>query len=232
MPLNSGSNYSNALVQAWGEVTTRLFDFVPSLIGAIAVFAIGWIVAGWSKTLIIKLLETLRLSSLLKGTGVEKFLKKADITHKIEEAIGVAVKWLIILVFFIAAMNILGLTAVSLVLESILSYIPNVISAALILTIGVLIAGVVERLVKGAVGSVDVKSGRLFGKIASYTLVVFSALAAISELGIAQTLINTIFTGIIAALAIGFGLAIGLGAKDLVSKMLTEWYEKFRAEIS
>lgn len=223
--------YSKALLQAWGEVTTGILGFFPNLIAAISVFIIGWILSGWIKTITIKLLDALRLSSLLQGTGVNKFLKKADITSQLEETIGGVVKWLIVLIFFIAAVNILGLTTVSQVLESILSYIPNVLSAALILTLGVLIAGFVEKLVKGAIGSVDAKSGRLLGKIASYTIVVFAALAAISELKIAQALINTLFTGFIATLAIGFGLALGLGAKDLVSQVLNDWYSHFREEI-
>lgn len=223
--------YSDVLFRAWNDVTNQLFSFLPNLIAAFAVFAIGWILSSWVKTLTIKLLEAIRLSNLLKGTGVQKFLKKADVTTKIEEAIGSTVKWLIILVFFIASVNILGLTTVSLVLESILGYIPNVISAALILTIGVLVAGFVEKLVKGAVGSIDVKSGRLFGKVASYTIVVFASLAAISELRIAQAFINTIFTGVIAMLAIGFGLALGLGAKDLIARVLNDWYERFREDI-
>jgi hypothetical protein len=224
--------YSDAIIQAWNEVTSRILNFLPNLLGALTVFFIGWIIAGWIKSVIIKLLETLRISVLLKGTGISKFLKKADLTEKIEEAIGATIKWLIILIFFIASVNILGLTTVSLVLESILGYIPNVIAAALILTIGVLLAGLVEKLIKGAVGSIDVKTGRLFGKISSYTLVVFTTLAAISELGIAKVLINTIFTGIVAMLALGFGLALGLGAKDLVSRVLNEWYERFRKDIS
>jgi hypothetical protein len=232
MPINGSNAYSTALVRAWNDVTSRLFSFLPNLIAALVVFAIGWILAGWLKAITIKLLESVRLSNLVRGTGIQKFLKKADVTTKVEEVIGLVVKWLIILVFFIAAMNIIGLSTVSLVLESILGYIPNVISAAFILAIGVFIAGFVERLVKGAVGSIDVKSGRLFGKVASYTIVVFSALAAISELKIAQTFINTIFTGVIAMLALGFGLAIGLGAKDLIARVLNEWYEKFRNEIT
>lgn len=231
MPTNTDSNYSGALISAWNDVTVRLFAFLPNLIAAIAVFIIGWIVAGWLKSLTIKILEALRLSNLLKGTGIQKFLKKADVTTKVEDVIGEIIKWLIILVFFIASVNILGLTTVSLVLESILGYIPNVISAALILTIGVLISGFVESLVKGAVGSVDLKAGRLFGKIASYTIVVFATLAAIAELKIAQAFINTIFTGFIAMLAIGLGLALGLGSKDLVARALNDWYEKFREEI-
>lgn len=231
MPTTTSTTYSQALVRAWTDVTNKLFAFLPNLIAALAIFIIGWILAGWLKALSIKLLEGIRLSSILKGTGVHKFLKKADITTQVEEVLGSIVKWLILLVFFIAAINILGLTTVSLVLESILAYIPNVISAALILTIGVLLAGFVEKLVKGAVGTIDVKSGRLFGKIASYTLVVFATLAAISELKIAQAFINTIFTGFIAMLALGFGLAIGLGAKDLIARVLNDWYERFREEI-
>ncbi len=231
MTTGANANYSGALVAAWKDVTTRLLAFFPNLIAAIVVFLVGWIVAGWVGALTVKILETLRLSSLLKDTGVQQFLKKADITAKVEEAIGTIVKWIIILVFFIASVNILGLSTVSQVLESILGYIPNVISAALILTIGVLISGFVESLIKGAVGSIDVKAGRLFGKIASYTIVVFASLAAISELRIAQAFITTIFTGFIAMLALGFGLAIGLGAKDLVSRVLNDWYERFRKDI-
>lgn len=231
MPINGQSNYSSALVSAWNDVTDRLLGFLPNLIASVAVFLIGWIVAGWIKSLTIKLLEALRLSNLLKGTGVQKFLKKADFTSQVEEAIGIAIKWIIVLVFFIASVNILGLTTVSLVLESILAYIPNVISAALILTIGIIIAGFVEGLVKGAVGSFDMKTSRLLGKIASYTIVVFASLAAISELKIAQAFINTIFTGFIAMLALGFGLAIGLGAKDLLAKVLDDWYKNFRRDI-
>ena len=231
MPTNVNPTYSGALVSAWTDVKTRILAFFPNLVAAIVVFLLGWIVAGWARTLTIKILDALRLSNLLKDTGIQEFLKKADLTTKIEEAIGAVVRWLIILVFFIASVNILGLTTVSQVLESILGYIPNVISAALILTIGVIISGFVESLVKGAVRSIDVKAGRLLGKIASYTIVVFASLAAISELKIAQAFINTIFTGVIAMLALGLGLAIGLGAKDLVSRILNDWYERFRKDI-
>lgn len=230
MPVNGTTNFSNALVNAWTEVMAKLFGVLPNLIFAVAIFAIGWIVAEWIKTLTIKLLDTIRLSNLLKGTGIRKFLRKAEVTEKVEEVIGSIIKWLIVLIAFIASMDILGLSTVALVLESILGYIPKVISAAIILTIGVLVAGFVESLVKGAVGSVNVKTGRLFGKISSYTVVIFASLAAISELGIAQAFINTIFTGFIAMLAIGFGLAIGLGAKDLIARILNDWYESFHRD--
>ncbi|MEK7513656.1 MAG: mechanosensitive ion channel family protein, partial [Patescibacteria group bacterium] len=67
---------------------------------------------------------------------------------------------------------------------------------------------------------------RLLSRIASYLVVIVAALAAINELGIVQSLINTLIIGVVATLSLGVGLALGLGAKDLVSKMLLDWYTR------
>jgi small-conductance mechanosensitive channel len=129
------------------------------------------------------------------------------------------------MVFFIASVNVLGLVTVSQFLNSILGYIPNVISACLVLTAGVLIGGWVESAVKGSLGVTSLATGRLMGKIAGYTVVIFTILAAISELGIAERFVSILFIGFVAMLSIGFGLAFGLGAKDIVAKILGEWYK-------
>ena len=118
----------------------------------------------------------------------------------------------------------MGLSTVSQVLNNILGYIPKVFSAAIVLLAGVLLAGLVESLVKGAVGSVAVSVSRFLGKLASWIVMIFATLAAISELGIAANFINTLITGTIAMLSLGLGLALGLGSKDLVKEILTEWY--------
>lgn len=225
------ASWQEALLLAGEKVLSSIASFLPDLLGAIIVFLIGLALAKWAKKLVVKLLETLRLSTAVEKTGLQKFLKKAEVKLKTEEIIGGIAKWLIILTFSVAAINILGLPTVSVVLERILAYIPRIISAILILTIGVLLAGLVESLLKGALGQIDVKTSRLFGKIGSYLVVVFAALAAINELGIAQSLINTLFMGFIAMLALGFGLAIGLGAKDLIAQILNDWYKAFRKEI-
>jgi len=125
----------------------------------------------------------------------------------------------------------LGIPTISQVLNSVLSFIPRIVSAIFVLGLGVILAGVIESLVKGAVGQFDVKLGRLLGKIASYIMVIVGAMAAFNELGIAKELINIIFIGLISTLSLGFGLAIGLGAKDLVSKILTDWYQRLKEEM-
>jgi hypothetical protein len=218
------SSWQEAVLVAGTNILTRFFAFIPVLLGAILIFLLGLILARWAKLLVVKVLSAVKLDLLLRKVGLDVYLQKADVRGKVEVFIGEVVRWLIVLVFFMAGINVLGLTTVAAVLNGILGYIPNIISAVLVLTIGVLLAGLVEGLVKGAVSQVDMRVSRMLSKIASYLVVVVSALAAIGELGIAQSLINTLFIGVVATLSLGIGLALGLGAKDLVAKMLMDWY--------
>ena len=226
MPYSSGvvSNWQEAVWLAGANILTRFFGFLPNLLGALLIFFFGLILAKWGRALVVKVLGVLKLDGLIKKIGFSQFLSKADIKVKAEVFLGEIVRWLIIIVFFIASVNILGLTTVSSVLGGLLGYIPRIVSAVLILTIGVLLAGVIEGFIKGAVNQVDPKTSRLLSKVASYLVVIVSTLAAVNELGIAQSLINTLFIGVIATLTLGIGLAIGLGAKELVSRVLMDWY--------
>lgn len=223
--------WRNALYNVWISTLGATLSFLPNIIGALLVAIIGIVVGNWVKALTVKSLQMLRFESLIKDSKFKAFLVKAEITEKVEEVIGSILKWLIVLTFFIAATNIVGLTTVSNVLGGVLAYIPNVISAVIVLAIGVLLAGIVEGVVKGALASVDLKTSRLMGKIASYAVVTIAMLASFSELKIASAFINILFVGFVSMLALGFGLAIGLGAKDLVSKILVEWYKDLKTEL-
>jgi len=225
------NSWQNSLGTVAGNTLSQSLTFIPNLIGALLVFVLGIILGNWSRALIIKGLQFVKFDSLVKDSKIKEFLKKAEINQKVEEIFGTLIKWIIVLIFFIAATNIIGLTTVSQLLSGILAYIPNVISAVIVLSIGILLAGVVESLVKGALASVDLKTSRLMGKIASYTIASIATLAAFSELKIAENFVNILFIGFVSMLALGFGLAIGLGAKDLVSRVLSEWHTDLQKEL-
>lgn len=229
--LLSFSSWNEAFTSAMQSTVFSFLFFLPNVFGALVLFFIGLLLAKWGRKITIRLLNALKLSSLIQKSGIRRFLDKAEISLKIEEVFGGLVRWLIILVFFVASVNILGLTTVSRVLDSILAYIPRVFSAVIILTVGILLAGLVESFIKGALFNIDVKAGRLLAKIGSYLVIIFAILTAINELGIAQSLIGTLFIGFVAMLALGFGLAIGLGSKDLVARILNEWYEGLKKEL-
>ena len=122
----------------------------------------------------------------------------------------------------------MGLSAVSEVLTRVLSYIPNILAASLIMGAGYFIAGLVENLVRGALSSVDHKLAKPVGKLARWFLLLVTFFAAVDQLQIARGFINTFFQGLTYTVVLVVGLSFGLGAKDLVSKILNDWYEKIR----
>lgn len=225
------SLWQQAITNVWSSTIGTTLAFLPNLLGAVLVALIGIIIGNWVRTILIGALQMIRFENLIKNTKFKAFLVKAELTEKLEEVIGSIFKWLIVLTFFIAATNIVGLGAVSAVLSGVLTYIPNVLSAVIVLAIGVLLAGLVESLVKGALASVDLKTSRLMGKVASYTVITIAVLAAFSELKIAESFINILFIGFVAMLTLGFGLAIGLGAKDVVGEILSDWYKDLKKEL-
>lgn len=223
--------WQNALYTVWMSTINSFLLLFPNILGALLVATLGIILGNWVRTLAVKSLQMIRFETIIKDSKFKAFLLKAEVTQKVEEVIGSVLKWLIVLTFSIAALNILGLSTVSNVLVGVLGYIPNVMSAVIVLAIGILLAGIIEGVVKGALASVDLKTARLMGKIASYTIVTITTLAAFSELKIASSFINILFIGFVAMLALGFGLAIGLGAKDVIGQILTDWYKDMKHDL-
>lgn len=224
-------SFQEASTLALTNILTQFSAFLPKLLAALIVLIVGAALARWIKQLVVKGLEMLRLSKGLDQTPVGAFLKNAE-AGKIENVIGTTVYWFFMLIILYSATALLGWGAVTVMLDKVLTYIPNIFSAIIILFLGILLSGVVESLVKGSIKSIDGKSARLLGKISSYLVVIIATMAAISELRIAQQFITTLFIGLVSMLALGFGLAFGLGSKDVVSKMMMEWYQKMKKDIS
>lgn len=205
--------------------------FLPRILGSLLILIVGAAVARWLKRGLVNVLKSLKVSSLVEKTPVEHFLKNADLSQKIEDVVGSIVYWLLMLVVLNSAVAVLGLTSLSGVIEQVLAYIPNVVKAILVLFLGVLLAGLVESMIKGAIRSMDGKAARLLGKVSSYLVMTISVLIAISELGIASEYIMILFVGFVAAVSLGAGLALGLGGKEVVNLILTNWYQQTKKEL-
>ena len=213
------------------ESLVAVADYIPAVLGALLLLIVGTFFANAIKKVVISLFESLHISKAVKKTPIEHFLTNADIKEKVEVIIGTIVYWLVMLVILQSVVAILGLSSLSLLLATILSYIPRVIAAIVVLFFGVLLAGLVESVVKGALKTIDGGTSRLFGKVASYLAVTVAVMAAISELGIANEFILILFVGFVVALSLGAGLALGLGGQELVRDMLKEWYKRTKKDL-
>lgn len=218
--------WQSALFASWAQVSATLVSFIPSLLGAIIVFVIGMLAASWGKRLIEELLRAVRLEELAAKSGFTGYLRRADIRMSAVELVGEIVKWILLLVFFVAAVDILGLRVVSEVLGRVLGYIPNVVAAALILGAGFLIANLVDGLVRGAFATIDHESARPVGRLSRWVVLVVAFFAAIGQLNVAPRLVDTFFQGLTWTFVLAIGLSVGLGAKDLVAQVLSDWYKR------
>lgn len=222
-------------VQTWGEAITMsllgmwstFIIFVPALIGALLVFVVGWVVAVALGKIVEKIVTTIKIDTAFQHIGWGHWLDDMGINFSVAVFMGGIVKWFLVLVFLMAATDILHLTQVTAFLNSILLYIPNVIVAVIILTIVFLLGNFVYSLVKGSTRAAGVMSAALLATISKWSIIIFGVLAALLQLGIAASLVNTVFIGIVAMLSLAGGLAFGLGGKDEAAMLL----RKLREEI-
>src|SRR3989344_2799341 len=141
--------WGDTIVASLQQVWTSVANFVPFLVGAVLVFIIGWIIAVSLGKLVEQVVRALKVDHLLSKLDMERAMERAGWKLNSGAFLGALVKWFLIIVFLLAAANILGLQAVSDFLRDVLLYIPNVAVAALILIIAALVSVTVERLVRG-----------------------------------------------------------------------------------
>ena len=208
-----------SLLTLWGKVA----GFVPQLVAALVVFLIGWLVAVLLGKLAWHIVKVVRLDRGLETLGLRKVWEKSGYKLNTPFFFYELVKWFFIVVFLMAATDILGLTQVTEFLRTVVSYLPNVIVAALVLLIGVLVARFLEGLVRGSVKAAELASANFLGSLTKWAVLIFSLLVALNQLKVADEIIRIVVIGVVAAGAIALGLSFGLGGKshaeDFIGKM-------------
>ncbi len=224
------------LLQTWTEVLQQSFQdlwlgvvaFVPSLIVALIIFVIGWIVGAVLGRVVAQIVGSLKVDNALRSAGFEDTFNRAGFNLNSGSFLGGLVKWFVIIVFLVAALEVLGLNQVNIFLqEVVLLYLPQVIVAVLILLVAAVIAEVARNVVAGAAKAAGMMSANLLGSVAKWSIWVFAVLAALNQLGVATAFVQTLFTGVIVALSLGFGLAFGLGGQQAAAAYL----DKLRSEV-
>lgn len=195
---------------------------LPSIVGALLLLIVGWIVAGFVGGLVARLLRKIGLDQFASKAGITAFLERARVKLDAAGLIGGIVTWYVRLIFVVMAANAVGITAVSAVLTQIIGFIPNLLVALLILGAFAWLAGVTRSLVTGATESAAVPNSGALAMLAYATVLGFGIIAAASQIGVAESLLNILFTGVVAAIALAFALAFGLGGREEAARVLRD----------
>lgn len=198
------------------EIVSSIFAMIPNVLAAIVIIAAGVFIA----KLVAKLLE-----SLLAGVGTDSLLEKvtgnADKKVSLSKIISSVVKYVLVVIFLVQGINVLNLEVLTNIGAAIIGYLPAVLTAVIILAIGMFAANTAEAaLVKKFPNA---KASALIAKVAIYVFVGFICL---NQLGVAIDIVEKTFVLIIAALCVAFAVAFGVGGRNFASNTLEKLEKK------
>ena len=213
--------WTDPLAITFSELFADWVAVLPGIVVALVLVVLGWLIGMGVGSLVARVVGALRVDDALRSAKVNQVVERAGFRFSSGAFLGGLVKWFIIAVFFMVALNMLQLGPVTAFLNHIVFfYLPQVIVAVLILLIGALLADFAGRLAVGAASAADIGSPYFMGSVARWAIWIFAILAALDQLNVAPALVETLFMGIIAALSIALGLSFGLGGRDAAARYI------------
>lgn len=194
---------------------------VPRIIAFALVLVVGWLIASLVARGTIALLRAVRFNDLARRSGLAGFVQNMGVRQDATGVIAGVVKWFVRLMTLVVAFDTLGLPAVSGVLQQLLLWLPNLVVGLVALVIGGLAANALSRLVRGSAVGAGLANPDVLAAATRIAVWAFAVVVAVSQLGIATTLINTLLVGVVGAVALAVGLAFGLGGRDRAARLLS-----------
>ena len=191
---------------------------LPQLLGALVLVLIGWLVASWLRRLTRML--GLRLNRGLDRVLRTDWVQRIRLSPALVRLLSNLVFWFVVLGFVTAAARVADLETLSVWLERVIAYLPNLLIGALIIVAGYLIGAIVRDLVFDALDSAGVAQRTLIGRLAQAATFLAAIVIGIDQIGIDVTFVTTMIAIVLGVVLAGFSLAFGLGARQVVANLI------------
>lgn len=191
------------------SVLNQIVSVIPNVLAAVVLVIIGNFIA----KLVADLIE-----SMLKTSGIDKYSQylnfKGETSILISNVSAQIIQAVLMIFFLVEAISVLQLDVLNSIGNSIIAYLPAVVSSVIILAVGIIGGNVLATFLAKVSGS------KLFGEFIRYGVIIFAVFMTLDQLKFAQTIVNTSFTMLLGAFAVAFALAFGLGGRDFAAKQL------------
>lgn len=206
----------------------QLAEILPALLGALIILFAGYLLAKLAEKGIERLLRRIHFNRMLERGGVMEAVERTGTHFNPTRVLGKLLFWLVMFGVIIVAANALGLESLAGVFAELVSYLPSLMSAIVILIVGIVLGRFTGGLIMASAGAVQ--GGPTLARLGRWMVVVLAIFMALQELGIATDIVTTAFAILFGALALAMSLAFGLGNRDLAGEITREWYTRYRAE--
>jgi len=210
------ANNMNPVIDVFASFYKKTLLYLPNFFYGLLVLILGLLLSSIVKQLFISLVSFIKLSKLLKNA---KIANEKTISVWIE-VLAELLRWVTVILFLMPTVEVWGLSRMVTVLNSLLFYLPNVIVAVIVGLIGYIVANLAYDIVLNSVNTLQKGFAKTIAAGARSSIIVFTSLIILNQLGVAQDLIRILFTGIVFMLALAGGLAFGLGGKEFAQTLL------------
>ena len=222
------------VVESWSTITFQallstwesFLLFLPKMVGSLTVFLIGWFISVGFGKLVAEILRKLKFDKIFDRAGWKDAFEKADVKVSASEFTGAICKWILIIVFLLASVEILGFVQLAKFVSDVVAWLPNLIVAIVIFIVSVILTDIIEKLIRASVKKMDIGYAGFLGTAVRFSIYTFAILAMLLQLGITPTIIQTLVTGFVGMISLAFGLAFGLGGKEAAAELIKELRKK------
>ncbi len=216
----------------WGKVVLvflqsifeKIGGYLPNVLGAIVILAIGWLGAKILRSLTVKVLRACGIVELSKKIKFHSMLTKVGITKTLDEILGGLVYYMVLFIVLLSASEILGFKLVLDTLNRFIAYLPHVFGALLILIIALYLTKVIKDGLASASTSLNIAYAGALSSVLEILIVGFGIVMALTELGLDMTIFSANITIIISGIVLALALSLGLGSRSIMTNVLARYY--------
>jgi len=229
--MNKVTEYKDIAMESLSTMWLEVTKIFPSIIGALVVLIIGWLVTKIVVRLIKKALKLAKANKLDDKLNEIEIVEGKKLNFDTIKIVSTFVKWVIYIMFLIVISDILNLKIISEQISNFLGYLPQLFVALIIFTLGLLFANFVKNALKSFFESMDLSGGKIISQVVFFLLIIFISITALNQAGVNTDIITSNLKMIMAAFLLSFALAFGLGARGIVADLLRMFYTRKTYEV-
>lgn len=219
---------TQAVKESFLKAYDQIIGVLPSIVAMLVVVVVGYVVARFVARTVTALAEKLGLQTAADQSGLADSMHHMGLQRNVPVIIGTIVFWLLMCVFLMAGFNILGLQAVTDAMQEIVHFIPNLLVATVLIVVGLLVATFLRGVVATSADRVGLSYAEHLANGCYYVFAMLTFIAAFNRLGVQFALLEQLILIAAGAVAVGFGLAFGLGGRDVMAGILAGYYIRQR----
>lgn len=204
----------------------QIADVLPAILAAVFILLAGYFLARQIQRAVNGLLKRLDFNRVAREGGLDEVVERTGSRLDPVRAFAKLAFWLVMLVVTLLASTALGLDSINTMFGQMLSFIPTLIAAIVIVILGMIVGEFGRLLILASAGAVT--GVPTLARIAKGAVVLIALFMALQQVGVAEEIVTAAFTLAVGAVALAAGLAFGLGNTKLAGEVTRRWYEEGR----